>query len=159
MHTITQFINWILKVAKAIDRHKKDTTVQEQRRRSGEKKHTSGLTPDERRLKAARQKARQDYYHGAALFRGLQLHKGKGKAKGKGKHDHRLWPLEWHKMTRTQRWYVNEYRNGNLLQAMQGAQAQYQPRSADTPYFAMNDCLDESDAQSGASEHSWSTNL
>ena len=43
-HTIKRFIDWILKVTKTIDRHKKDETVQEQRRRSGEQKHTSGLT-------------------------------------------------------------------------------------------------------------------
>ena len=29
-HTTTRFINWILRVVKSIDRHKRDATVQEQ---------------------------------------------------------------------------------------------------------------------------------
>ena len=137
-HTITRFIDWILKVVKAIDRHKNDATVQEQRRRSGPMKHTSGLTEHERTLRATRDQARSNFAYGADLNRRLQLHEGKGKSKGKGKRDHLLWPIAWHELSRNQLWYVREYRNGSLKEAKEAAEDQYHPRSAETNIFRMD---------------------
>ena len=137
-HTITRFIDWVLKVAKAIDRHKNDATVQEQRRRSGEEKRTSGLTEHEKTLRAARDQARSNFAYGADLHRRVELHEGKGKSKGKGKRDHLLSPIAWHELSRHQQRYVREYRNGSLKEAKQAAEAQYHPRSGDTNIFRMD---------------------
>ena len=137
-HTIQRFIDWILKVVQAIERHKADATVSEQRRRSGTAKYTSGLTDHEENLKAARNTARSDYYYGQKLFRRLQLYDGKGKSRVKGKHDDRLKPLAWDDMSGNQKWYVEEYRNGSLLATKKTAEQQYAPRSADTTTFRMD---------------------
>ena len=128
----------LLEVTKAIDHHKKDETVQEQRRRSGEEKHTSGLTEDEKTLRAARDQARSNFAYGADLHRRVQLHEGKGKSKGKGKRDQLLWPIAWHELSRHQQWYVREYRNGSLKEAKKAAEDQYHPRSAETNIFRMD---------------------
>ena len=127
-----------MKVAKAIDRHKNDATVQEQRRRSGEEKRTSGLTEHEKTLRAARDQARSNFAYGADLNRRLELHEGRGKSKGKGKRDHVLWPIAWHELSQNQQWYVREFRNGNLREAKNAAEAQYHPRSAETNVFRMD---------------------
>ena len=87
-----------MKVAKAIDHHKNDATVQEQRRRSGDEKGTSGLTEHEKKLRAARDQARSKFAYGADLHRRLKLHDGKGKSKGKGKRGHLLSPIAWHEL-------------------------------------------------------------
>ena len=73
---IARLSKWVLKVTKAIDNHKKNPKVQEQRRRSGPKKYTSGLTPEERNLQTVRARARQDYFMGLDLFHCLKMHKG-----------------------------------------------------------------------------------
>ena len=137
-HAITRFIDWILNVVKAIERHKDDPTVQEQRRRSGQEKYTSGLTKHEKTLKAARDQAREMFGYGADLNRRLQLHEGKGKSKGKGKRDHVLWPIAWHELSRNQLWYVREYRKGSLKEAKEVAEDQYDPRSVETNIFRMD---------------------
>ena len=137
-HTITRFIEWILNVAKAIGRRKDDETVREQRRRSGPKKHTSGLTAHELSLRATRDQARSNFEYGADLNRRLELHEGKGKSKGEGKRDHKLWPTAWHHMSRYQQWYMLAYRNGSLKKAKAAAEAQYHPRSAETTTFRMD---------------------
>ena len=136
-HTCTRFIDWILKVTKAIGRRKDDATVQEQRRRSGPKKHTSGLTAHELSLRATRDQARSDFEYGADLNRRLELHEGKGKSKGKGKRDHLLWPLAYTELSWNQHWYLHEYRNGNLRKAKEHAVKQYCPRSGDTRRFEL----------------------
>ena len=137
-HTNKRFIEWILRVVKAIERHKKDPTVEEQRRISGTTKYTSGLTEHEKNLRAARTEARSNFNSGAKLFRRLRLYNGKGKSKGKGQHDDRQTPLAWDDMSGNQKWYVEEYRNGNLLTAKETAEQQYAPRSADTTTFRMD---------------------
>ena len=137
-YTIRKFIDWILKVVKAIDRHKEDVTVQEQRRRSGQKKHTSGLTEHEKTLRATRDEARRNFNYAADLHRRLQLHQGRGGRRGKGKHDHLLWPISYGELSRNQKWWVRAYENGSLWAAKNAAEQQYQPRSADTIYFGMS---------------------
>ena len=137
--TITRFIHWILRVVKSIDRHKKDPRVEEQRRRSGEAKYSSGLTTDEKMLKAAREQARSDFQYGADLNRRLELYEGRGKGKGKGKRDHMLWPIPWQELSWHQYWYVQEFRKGKLKKAKQAAEAAYRPRSAETPAFRVYD--------------------
>ena len=127
-----------MKVTKAIDNHKKNPKVQEQRRRSGPKKHTSGLTAHELSLRATRDQARSDFEYGADLNRRLELHEGKGKSKGKGKRDRKLWPTAWHQLSQNQQWYVIAYRSGSLKKAKAAAEAQYHPRSAETTTFRMD---------------------
>ena len=136
--TITRFINWILKVVKTIDNHKNDPTVQEQRRRSGEKKHSSGLREDKKKLKAARTQARSNFSYGAELNRRLELYEGKGKGKGKGKRDHLLWPVAWHELSRNEQWFVRELRNGSLKKAKEVAEEKHHPRSGDTNRFRVD---------------------
>ena len=127
-----------MRVVKTIDEHKRDPTVQEQRRRSGDAKHTSGFTNDEKRLRAARDEARANFAYGADLNRRLELYHQKGKSKGKGKRDHLLCPIPWHEMSGNQKWYVREFRNGKLWVAKNTAERQYQPHSAETKRFRMD---------------------
>ena len=138
-HTIARFIDWILQVVKTIDTHKKEPTVEEQRRRSGDQKHKSGLTEEEKMLRKKREEARANFQYGADLHRRLELEGGKGKARGKGKHDSRLSPLAWNAMSQTQRWYLQEYWSGNLKKTKDQAEAQYCPKSAATSRFRMQD--------------------
>ena len=134
-HAATKFVDWMVKVVKAIDRHKKDETVQEQRRRSGDAKHTSGLTNDEKRLRAARDEARSNYAYGADLIRRVEMYEEKGKAKGKGKRDLLIRPIAWQELSWEQKWYVRQFRNGNLWEAKKTTESQYYPHSAETNRF------------------------
>ena len=133
------FIEWILRVVKAIDLRKKHPTVEDQRRKSGDTKHTHGLTDEELKLRDERDKARANYRYGADLNRRLELHQGKGKAKGKGKRDHRLWSISWYDMTATQKWWVREFWNGNLKRWKEEAEDKYAPRTGNTRRFRMAD--------------------
>ena len=72
-----------MKVALAIERHKNDETVQDQRRRSGNEQHKSGLTYDEKQTRAAREEARSNFAYGADLNRRMEMAKGMGKSKGR----------------------------------------------------------------------------
>ena len=132
-HTLTRFIDWIVRVVKTIDDHKRDPTVQEQCRRSGDAKQN-----DEKRLRAARDEARANFAYGADLNRRLELYHQKGKSKGKGKRDHLLWPIAWHEMSWNQTWYVCEFRNGNLWKAKKDAESHYCPRSGNTKLFGID---------------------
>ena len=99
-------------------------------------KNSSGLTQEEKDLRAARDKARADFEWGRGLNRRLELQEGTGKVKGK--RDYLLWPMEWHEMSRDQKWYVCEFRNGNLMEAKEAAEEEYQQRSAETNYFTVD---------------------
>ena len=121
-------------------------SIQEQRRESGNKKFSSGLTEEEQTLRAARDEARANFATGANLVRRLELDEGKGKPKGKGKHDHYLRPIAWANLSEWDRWYVREFRNGNLWRAKNHAEAEYNPRTADTNLFQVD--------ERGATEHS-----
>ena len=112
---MARFIQWILKVVRAIEHHKQDETVQEQRRRSGEAPFQSGLTKEEKNLRSARAVARATYDHGAKLNR----------------------RLAWEDMSEEQQWYVREYQNGKLWRDKEAAERAYKPRSAETHEFRM----------------------
>ena len=126
--------------------------MSEQRRKSGWKKWANGLAEEEKAYQQAKAKAYKDYNIGRDLNDRLQMamgsngtskdkgkDKGKGKAKGKGKHSSRLAPLSWDRMDWKQRWYVKHFRNGNLSRWLWAAQNAYHPRSADTPYFKIDE--------------------
>ena len=107
-------------------------SIQDQRRKSGNKKFYSALTEEEQALRAARDEARANFAKGADLARRLELYKGKGMPKGAGKRDHLLWPIAWANLSERQQYYVYEFKNGNLWQARGDAEAQYNPRSGET---------------------------
>ena len=138
-YSINRFIDWILKVVKAIDQHKKDPTVDQQRRKSGDKKYAHGLNERELKLREERQRARDNYMYGEDLHRRLQLYQGKGKATGKGKRDHLLWSISWDSMNKSQQWWLTQFWNGNLKRWKEEAEDKYAPRTGNTRRFRMAD--------------------
>ena len=36
------------------------------------------------------------------------------------------WPMEWDEMSRGQKWYVCEFRNGDLMKAKEAAEEEYE---------------------------------
>ena len=118
-HTMSRCMKWILKVVKVIGRQKNNLMVQ-----AGFEKNSSGLAQEEEELRAARDQARAEIEYGAFLNRRLELREGKGRSKGK--RDKWLWPIEWNELSRKQKWYVCEFRNGDLMKAKEAAEEEYE---------------------------------
>ena len=152
--SITQkFVEWILKVMRAIQQHKNHPTTSEARRKSGTAKYMHGLTTDEATRRGMRYSARADFYYGRDLHRRIQLSQGKGKAKGKGERDDVLWPLRWADASANQRWYLWEYWSGSLGAAMEEAEGNYDG-FAEAKRFQMKDYDATEHTTLGATEHS-----
>ena len=132
---IAKFIDWLLKVVKAIDKHKHDATLEDHRRRSGYGLHKHGLNLHELHLRQQRDAARSAYEYGADLNRAIEMYKGTGKSAGKGKRDRLIDPQALQTMTYNDQWYVCEFWNGNLRQEKEAASKRYCPRSADHKRF------------------------
>ena len=116
---MSRCMKWILKVVKVIARQKGDRMLQ-----AAFEKNSSRFVQEEEELRAARDQARAEIEYGAFLCRRLELHEGKGKSKGK--RDKWLWPIEWNKLSGNQKWYVCEFRNGDLMKAKESAEEEYE---------------------------------
>ena len=81
-HVAKHFASWTRRLARAVTRHKKDPATEEARVRSGSAPGKHGLTPEQQADRAARRKARSDYYQTVDLLNQLKASKGKGKGKG-----------------------------------------------------------------------------
>ena len=138
-HVATELVSWIRKVTLALEAHKKDPATVEATRRSGASRGMHGLTPDELYLRTERDRARRNFHQTRALNDRLNASKGrggkgkgkegkgkgKGKGEGKGKGKGKGEPKTWDEMTRDERWWILEFRNGNLWHAMKDAESQY----------------------------------
>ena len=56
----------------------------------------------------------------------------------KGKRDHLIRPIAWQELSWEQKWYVRQFRNGNLWEAKKTTESQYHPHSAETNRFRMD---------------------
>ena len=130
------FASWTRRLARAVYRHKHAEATVEARVRSGNTYRKHGLTQQQEKDRQDRAEARRNYYMTAELEKRLLASKGKGQGKGKDKtkrgaseHTARgaseptLPPKTWDEMSRSERWWLQEYWNGNLLRAMQRAES------------------------------------
>ena len=108
-HVAKHFSSWTRRLARAVTRHKTDPATQEARIRS-----QHGLTPQQERNRAARAKARADYYQTVDLNNQLKASKGKGKCTEKKK--------SWSKLSWNERWWLKEYWRGRLRTALDEAE-------------------------------------
>ena len=136
-HVATELVSWIRKVMLALEAHKKDPATVEATRRSGDSRGMHGLTSEELHLRTERDRARRNFHQTRALNDRLNASKGrggkgkgkegkgKGKGEGKGKGKGKGEPKTWYEMTGDERWWILEFRNGNLWHAMKDAESQY----------------------------------
>ena len=114
-HVAKHFASWTRRLARAVTRHKRDPKTVEARVRSGSAPGKHGLTPEQQADRAARRKARSDYYQTVDLLNQLKASKGKGKGEGGKK--------SWDQMSRTERWWLQELWSGSLRRVLDEAEA------------------------------------
>ena len=114
-HVARHFASWTRRLARAVTRHKRDPETVEARVRSGSAPGKHGLTPEQQADRAARRKARSDYYQTVDLLNQLKASKGKGKGKGGKK--------SWDQMSWSERWWLQELWSGSLRRVLDEAEA------------------------------------
>ena len=114
-HIAKHFASWTRRLARAVTRHKQDPETVEARVRSGAAPGKHGLTPEQQADRAARRKARSDYYQTVDLLNQLKASKGKGKGK-KGKRS-------WDQMSDPERWWLQQLWSGSLRRVLDAAEA------------------------------------
>ena len=119
-HVARNFASWTRRLARAVNRHKHDEATLEARVRSGNTYGKHGLTPAQEQDRKDRDEARRNYYLTQELDMRLQASKGKGQGKAKGTN---VVPKSWHEMSRDERWWLEQYWNGNLWKEKQQAEA------------------------------------
>ena len=119
-HVAANFASWTHRLARAVTRHKHDEATREAQVRSGKTHGKHGLTPAQEKDRKDRDEARKNYFLTHELHKRLQASKGKGEGKGKGKG---VVPKPWHEMSINERWWLEQYWNGNLLKEKQQAEA------------------------------------
>ena len=126
-HVAMNFASWTRRLARAVHRHKHDEATVEARVRSGTTYGKHGLTQEQEQDRKNRAEARRNYWMTKDLE--MQLLASKGKGRGKSKNtarrasEHTLRPKRWHDMSESERWWLEEYWNGNLWRAMRRAEA------------------------------------
>ena len=99
-HVAKHFASWTRRLARGVTRHKRYPETVEARRKAD---------------RAARRKARSDYYQTVDLLNQLKASKGKGKGK-RGK-------KSWAQMSDTERWWLQQLWSGSLRRVLDAAEA------------------------------------
>ena len=116
-HVARHFARWARTLARAVAAHKANPQTAEARTRSGNRYREHGLTPQQLQNRQDRHNARRNYYMTVDLDNSLRASKGKGKGKGKAK------PKAWHEMSYGEQWWLEQLYSGDLLYAMNEAEA------------------------------------
>ena len=127
-HVAKNFSSWTGRLARAVHRHKHDEATEEARRRSGNRYRKHGMTEEEEQHRKDRAEARRNHRITAELAKQLRASKGKGQGKGKSKgkrgaSEHTLQPRTWDDISRSERWWLEQYWKGNLWRARKRAEA------------------------------------
>ena len=129
-HMAQHFCRWTSRLARAVTRHKEDPATKEARIRSGKAWGRHGLTPQQVRDRADRAKARANYYQTVHLNNQLRASLGRGKSKRNQK--------SWAQMSKSEKWWLEQYWQGRLRTAMEQAESKCHPVQA-PPFRVLGD--------------------
>ena len=134
-HAAKEFAKWVLKFARAIQKHKENEKTMEAQRNAGKTWGQSGLTREERYQKKQRDHARWNYNWAAGTERRLQytqaMSKGKSKGYAKAGKGKDFQPLHYGELHPAQQQLIDQYRSGELRAHKKDWEAVYRGNQAD----------------------------